>query len=70
MPEIGTFGLMSGDGKRSVGHRPQATAPVLDSTEPSVPATARVGPEVGVDLPMVAGERAISLDFLYGYWKR
>jgi hypothetical protein len=23
---------MSGDGKRSVGHRPQATAPVLDST--------------------------------------
>ena len=32
MPEIGTFGLMSGDGKRSVGHRPQATAPILDST--------------------------------------
>jgi hypothetical protein len=26
MPEIGTFGLMSGGGKRSVGHRPQATA--------------------------------------------
>ena len=33
MPEIGTFGLMSGDGKRSVGHRPQATAPILDSTK-------------------------------------
>jgi hypothetical protein len=32
MPEIGTSGLMSGDGKRSVGHRPQATAPILDST--------------------------------------
>ncbi len=28
MPEIGTSGLMSGDGKRSI-----ATAPVLDSTE-------------------------------------
>ena len=32
MPEIGTLGLMSGDGKRSAGHRPQATAPILDST--------------------------------------
>ena len=32
MPEIGTFGLMSGDGKRSDGHRPQATAPILDFT--------------------------------------
>ena len=37
MPEIGTFGLMSGDGKRSVGHRPQATAPILDFTDASVP---------------------------------
>jgi hypothetical protein len=35
-PEIGTPGLMSGDGKRGVGHRPQATAPILDSTEPEV----------------------------------
>ena len=26
--------LMSGDGKRGVGHRPQATAPILDSTRP------------------------------------
>jgi hypothetical protein len=25
--------LMSGDGKRGVGHRPQATAPILDSTK-------------------------------------
>ena len=33
MPEIGTSGSMSGDGKRGVGHRPQATAPILDSTE-------------------------------------
>jgi hypothetical protein len=24
--------LMSGDGKRGVGHRPQATAPIVDST--------------------------------------
>ena len=32
MPEIGTSSSMSGDGKRSVGHRPQTTAPVLDST--------------------------------------
>jgi hypothetical protein len=34
MPEIGTSGSMSGDGKRSVGHRPQAAAPILDSTRP------------------------------------
>jgi len=32
MPEIGMSVSMSGDGKRSVGHRPQATAPILDST--------------------------------------
>jgi hypothetical protein len=32
MPEIGTSGLMSGDGKRGDGQRPQATAPILDST--------------------------------------
>jgi hypothetical protein len=38
MPEIGTSSSMSGDGKRSVGHRPQATAPVLDSTEAADPA--------------------------------
>jgi hypothetical protein len=36
MPEIGSSGLMSGDGKRSVGHRPQATAPILDSTSADV----------------------------------
>src|SRR5215813_3018217 len=33
MPEIGTSSSMSGDGKRGVGHRPQATAPILDSTK-------------------------------------
>jgi hypothetical protein len=33
MPEIGTSGLMSGDGKRSAGLMAQATAPILDSTE-------------------------------------
>ena len=32
MPEIGTSGSMSGDGKRGVGHKPQATAPILNST--------------------------------------
>jgi hypothetical protein len=32
MPEIGTSGSMSGDGKRSDAEWPQATAPVLDST--------------------------------------
>jgi glutamine amidotransferase PdxT len=32
MPEIGLSGLMSGDGKRGVGQRPEATAPILDST--------------------------------------
>jgi len=33
MPEIGTSGSMSGDGKRGVGHGPQATAPILDLYE-------------------------------------
>ena len=33
-PEIGKSGPMSGDGKRSAGHRPKATAPILDSTRP------------------------------------
>ena len=32
MPEFGTSGSMSGDGKRSAGLRPQATAPILNST--------------------------------------
>jgi hypothetical protein len=32
MREICTSGSMSGDAKRSVGHRTQATAPILDST--------------------------------------
>jgi len=32
MREIRTSGSMSGDGKRGAGHRPQATAPILDST--------------------------------------
>jgi hypothetical protein len=35
MPEIGTSGSMSGDGKRGVGHWPQATAPILDSANPA-----------------------------------
>jgi hypothetical protein len=40
MPEIGSSGLMSGDGKRGVGHRPQATAPILDSTTTDMPKSA------------------------------
>jgi len=32
MPETGTSGSMSGDGKLHDGQRPQATAPILDST--------------------------------------
>jgi hypothetical protein len=36
MPEIGMSVSMSGDGKRGVGHRPQATAPILDSTAAAV----------------------------------
>jgi hypothetical protein len=37
MPEIGTSGSMSGDGKRGVGHGPQVTAPILDSTGSNLP---------------------------------
>jgi hypothetical protein len=32
MPEIGTSGSMSGDGKRSDCPKAQVTAPILDST--------------------------------------
>ena len=42
MPEIGTLGLMSGDGKRGAGHWPQATAPILDFTELTVRGTAAI----------------------------
>ena len=35
MRETRTSGLMSGDGKRGVGHGPQATAPILDFTKPA-----------------------------------
>jgi len=37
MPETGTSGSMSGDGKRSDGQRPQVTAPILDSTKTDMP---------------------------------
>ena len=54
MPEIGTPGLMSGDGKRGVGHRPQATAPILDFTEPTSDSkllgTQRLKPRMGLVL--------------------
>ena len=44
MPEIGTSVSMSGDGKRSVGHRPQATAPILDFTKPLLGGTMGIAP--------------------------
>ena len=47
MPEIGTLGLMSGDGKRSAGHRPQATAPILDSTERPIVEEQEMRPQIG-----------------------
>ena len=43
MPEIGTSSSMSGDGKRSDGLRPQATAPILDSTIASFRCAAEFG---------------------------
>jgi hypothetical protein len=48
MPEIGTSSSMSGDGKRSVGHRPQTTAPVLDSTIASFRCAAEFGRYRGI----------------------
>jgi hypothetical protein len=47
MPEIGTSGLMSGDGKRGDGHRPQATAPILDSTMCDIDPAAASDPAIG-----------------------
>jgi hypothetical protein len=41
MPESGTSGSMSGDGKRSDGQRPPVTAPILDSTIATNPGAAR-----------------------------
>ena len=43
MPETGTSGSMSGDGKRGVGHRPQVTALILDSTFASFRCAAEFG---------------------------
>ena len=37
MPEIGTSGSMSGDGKRGVGQNGLVTAPILDSTKADIP---------------------------------
>jgi hypothetical protein len=51
MPEIGMSVSMSGDGKRSVGHRPQATAPILDSTTPSVTGVSSARQPSGDKLP-------------------
>ena|SRR6266853_4548668 len=59
MPEIGTSGSMSGDGKRGVGHRPQATAPILDSTIAETPAGGRrlsYGPQAAVPAHIIKGQ--------------
>ena len=37
MPEIGTSGSMSGDGKRKRCRMAQAVAPILDSTVTDIP---------------------------------
>ena len=47
MPETGTSGSMSGDGKRGVGHRPQVTAPILNSTSNVVCCETAFSPELG-----------------------
>src|SRR6267143_6567598 len=57
MPEIGTSGSMSGDGKRSVGHRPQATAPILDSTDSFVTTIHRARKVSGNKLPSLGTAR-------------
>jgi hypothetical protein len=51
MPEIGTSGLMSGDGKRGDGQGPQATAPILDST------AADIGPSLRTTRHALIGRR-------------
>ena len=48
MPEIGTPGLMSGDGKRGDGQRPQATAPILDSTNSDIGPDQHLRPAVRI----------------------
>ena len=79
MPEIGTFGLMSGDGKRSDGHRPQATAPILDSTIADLTAVLRIGSTRLKMLVDLFQDRAIGADkmrpkliarilFVAGFW--
>jgi hypothetical protein len=57
MPEIGTSGSMSGDGKRSVGHRPQVTAPILNST---IATNFSLGPDVSFRGEAEVGQAAES----------
>ena len=59
MPEIGTSGSMSGDGKRGDGHWPQATAPILDSTEATRAARGESAPASKADLPVRARHRIL-----------
>src|SRR5215468_9368470 len=57
MPEIGTSASMSEDGKRGAGHRSQATAPVLDSTEGAMDRWAKGGRVPEGDLHCVTTSR-------------
>jgi hypothetical protein len=61
MPEIGTSGSMSGDGKRSAGLRPQATAPILDSTWAEVLDAAAIPSGYRGTYPVPVGQRACVL---------
>ena len=56
MPEIGTSGLMSGDGKRGDEPKAQATAPILDSTW----LFSNSGPVVKLSMNILAGSRVLS----------
>ena len=66
MPEIGTSGSMSGDGKRSVGHTAQATAPILNSTLSDIRHRRRLKPRL-CSVPLRArGSSSSALPTLIG----
>src|ERR1700730_2893574 len=52
MPEIGTSGSMSGDGKRSVGPLAPSYPPILDSTPFTVQTGRRMRLLLGVERPL------------------
>jgi hypothetical protein len=55
MPEIGTSGSMSGDGKAESCQKAKATAPILDFTGPGVRCSAAMNPLSGSDENLVFG---------------